>query len=137
MYLQSLHGTLPCFLVFGSSTFGVMLSLLYLCSLNPNTVKSILKFDTVYSKNKLFKYKKGKKTFKLASRYELLHTPLLIPNSSHPQPPLFCLVLDSWLMAQVTETSNDPNFVVQINCVCAELKKYKGQVIFILYQWFH
>lgn len=60
MYLQSLHGTLPCFLVFGSSAFGVMLSCL--CSVNPNTAKSILKFDAGYSKNKLFKHRKGKKS---------------------------------------------------------------------------
>lgn len=91
--------------MFGISTFGVTLSLLYLCSVNPNTGKSILKFDTVYSKNKLFKHRKGKKNpFKLASHYKLLHTPLSTPDSF-----FFFLILDSWLMAQVTETSNDLN----------------------------
>lgn len=39
------------FMVFGISPFGVTLSLLYLCSVNPNMGKSILKFNTVYSKN--------------------------------------------------------------------------------------
>lgn len=47
--------------LFGISTFGVTLSLLYLCSVNPNTGKSILKFHTVCSKNKLFNHRKGKK----------------------------------------------------------------------------
>lgn len=56
---------------------------------------------------------KEKNPFKLASHYKLLQTPLPTSNSSHPQPPLFFLVLDSWLIAQVTETSNDPNSVVQ------------------------
>lgn len=42
-----LHGTLGS----GVSTFGVRLSLLCLCSVNPNTGKSILKFDTICSKN--------------------------------------------------------------------------------------
>lgn len=61
IYLWSPTRYTAMFLVFGISTFGVMLSLLYLCSVNPNTGKSILKFNTVYSKNKLFNHRKGKK----------------------------------------------------------------------------
>lgn len=115
MYVRTLHGTLPCFLVFGTSTFGVTLALLYLCSVNPNTVKSILKSDTVYSKNKLFKHRKKKIHL---SWQVIINFYIHLCLHLIPQPPLFFLVLDSWLMAQVTEASNDPNSVVQINCMC-------------------
>jgi len=72
--------------VFGIATFGVTLSLLYLCSVNPNTGNSILKFDAVYSKNKLLSIEKEKNPFKLASHYKLLHTPLFTPSFPPPHP---------------------------------------------------
>lgn len=83
IYLWSPAWYTAMFLVFGISTFGVMLSLLYLCSVNPNTGKSILKFNTVCSKNKLYNHRKGKKApFKLANHDKLLHTPLSTPDFS-------------------------------------------------------
>lgn len=111
IYLWSPARYTAMFLVFGISTFGVML---YLCSVNPNTGKSILKFNTVYSKNKLFNHRKGKKRH-LSWQIIINFYIHLCLHLISPSLPFFFLVLDSWLMAQVTETSNDPNSVVQIN----------------------
>lgn len=114
VYLWSPARYTAMFLVFGISTFGVMLSLLYLCSVNPNTGKSISKFNTVCSKNKLFNHRKGKKRH-LSWQIIINFYVHLCLHLISPSLPFLFLVLDSWLMAQVTETSNDPNSVVQIN----------------------
>lgn len=125
------------FLVFGISTFGVTLSLLYLCSVNPNTGKSILKFSTFYSKNKLFNHRKEKGRHLSWQIIINFYIHLCLHLISPPLPIFFFLVLDLWLMAQVTETSNDPDSVVQINHthLCWIEKKNKGQVISILQKW--
>lgn len=64
-----------------------MLSLLYLCSVTPNASKSILKFDTVYSKNSYLSIEKEKNPVKLAIHYKLLHKPFSTPDLFFP--PLF------------------------------------------------